>query len=143
MGHVSFRAVVNLSLLLQGKVAAILINDLLIYFKVCEEQRCEDDVFPLSMNFLDRFLSLRSISRTQLQLLGAACMLVASKVKETIPLTAQKLVIYTDHSISHEELLVSLFIYIHNLPQNSDYSYGKKVYRIIELEVCTICMRTY
>lgn len=73
--------------------------------EVCEEQRCEDDVFPLSMNFLDRFLSMRAISRTQLQLLGASCMLIASKVKETIPLTAQKLVIYTDHSITHQELL--------------------------------------
>ncbi|XP_039253498.1 G1/S-specific cyclin-D2-like [Styela clava] len=73
--------------------------------EVCEEQRCEDDVFPLSMNYLDRFLGMRAISRTQLQLLGASCMLIASKVKETIPLTAQKLVIYTDHSITHQELL--------------------------------------
>lgn len=85
-----------------------ILNELFPCSKVCEEQRCEDDVFPLAMNYLDRFLGMREISRTQLQLLGSACMLVASKVKETIPLTAQKLVIYTDHSITHQELLVSL-----------------------------------
>jgi len=49
-------------------------------FQVCEEQRCEEDVFPLSMNYLDRFLSVQAIRRTQLQSLGAACMLLASKV---------------------------------------------------------------
>lgn len=82
--------------------------------EVCEEQRCEDDVFPLSMNYLDRFLGMKAISRTQLQLLGASCMLIASKVKETIPLTAQKLVIYTDHSITHQELLdFELLVLIH------------------------------
>ena len=62
-------------------------------FKVAEEQRCEEEVFTLSMNYLDRFLS-------DLQLLGTACMFLASKLKETKPLTAETLVIYTDHSIT-------------------------------------------
>jgi len=74
-------------------------------FEVCEESRCEDDVFPLAVNLLDRFLSIVSIRKTQLQLLGTSCMFLASKLKETIPLTAEKLVIYTDHSINLEELL--------------------------------------
>lgn len=74
-------------------------------FEVCEESRCEDDVFPLAVNLLDRFLSVVSIRKTQLQLLGTSCMFLASKLKETIPLTAEKLVIYTDNSINLEELL--------------------------------------
>lgn len=74
-------------------------------FEVCEESKCEDDVFPLAVNLLDRFLSIVSIRKTQLQLLGTSCMFIASKLKETIPLTAEKLVIYTDHSIKLEELL--------------------------------------
>ena len=54
--------------------------DFAFFQQVCEEQRCEDDVFPLSMNYLDRYLSVREIHRTQLQSLGSACMLLASKV---------------------------------------------------------------
>lgn len=59
------------------------------------------------MNYLDRFLSLEPLKKSRLQLLGATCMFVASKMKETIPLTAEKLCIYTDNSIQPEELLVT------------------------------------
>lgn len=59
------------------------------------------------MNYLDRFLSLEPVKKSRLQLLGATCMFVASKMKETIPLTAEKLCIYTDNSIRPDELLVT------------------------------------
>ena len=59
------------------------------------------------MNYLDRMLAILKIRRNQFQLLGATCMFLASKLKDTAPLTAEKLIIYTDNSITLDQLLVS------------------------------------
>ena len=73
---------------------------------MCQEQRCEEDVFTLALNYVDRFLSKVEIGRSNLQLLGAVCMFLASKLKETVPLTAEKIILYTDNSIGLTEFLV-------------------------------------
>ncbi|XP_076043411.1 G1/S-specific cyclin-D1-like [Oratosquilla oratoria] len=72
--------------------------------QVCQEERCSDEVFTLAVNMMDRFLSLKNVSRTQLQLLGTVCLFLASKLKQNPPLSAEKLVDYTDDAITREEL---------------------------------------
>lgn len=72
----------------------------------------------MAMNYLDRFLSLEPVKKSRLQLLGATCMFVASKMKETIPLTAEKLCIYTDNSIRPEELLQMELLLVNKLKWN-------------------------
>jgi cyclin D2 len=73
--------------------------------EVCEEERCQEEVFPLAMNIMDRFLSVVRIRKSQLQLLGSVCLFLATKLRQTRPLYAEKLVQYTDYSVSVEEIM--------------------------------------
>ncbi|XP_054836931.1 G1/S-specific cyclin-D3 isoform X2 [Eublepharis macularius] len=57
------------------------------------------------MNYVDRYLSCVPTRKSHLQLLGAVCMLLASKLRETIPLTVEKLCIYTDNSVAQRQVL--------------------------------------
>ncbi|XP_029351292.1 G1/S-specific cyclin-D2b isoform X1 [Echeneis naucrates] len=72
---------------------------------VCEEEKCNEDVFPLAINYLDRFLAMMSTTKSYLQLLGSVCMFLSSKLKDSRPLSAEKLCMYTDNSITTRELL--------------------------------------
>lgn len=73
--------------------------------EVCEENRCQDDVLPLAMNLLDRFLSVANVRKQQLQLLGAVCLFISSKLRETRSLPAELLVQCTDNSITLQDMV--------------------------------------
>ena len=72
--------------------------------EVTEEQECSPQVFLSSVQYLDRVLSCLPVKRTQLQLLAAACLLLASKLHDPRPMSLLNLVVYTDCSISVPEL---------------------------------------
>lgn len=73
-------------------------------FEVLDVEQCRPEVYPLSMNCLDRFLSVRPVRKSALQLTGAVCMLLASKFRQTRPLSLDRLVMFTDYSITREEI---------------------------------------
>ncbi|KAJ8922777.1 hypothetical protein NQ315_007812 [Exocentrus adspersus] len=70
--------------------------------EVCEEQMIEEQVFPLAVSLMDRFLCVCNIKKQQLQLLGAACLLISSKLRTSNILTIGLLRAYTDYSVTHE-----------------------------------------
>ena len=72
--------------------------------EVCEDQHCQSEVFFLAVNYLDRFLSLVNIKKTQFQLVASVCILLASKFSQVVPISSEQLVIYTDSSVSVEQL---------------------------------------
>jgi len=83
--------------------------------EVCEEEECSPQVFCLAVNYLDRFLSTCKIAKNQLQLVGAVCLLVSWKVREHSPITAQRLIEYTDFNISLDDLLEWEFLLLSKL----------------------------
>ncbi|VVC89132.1 G1/S-specific cyclin-D2-like [Leptidea sinapis] len=72
--------------------------------EVCEEQQCEEQVFPLAVSYVDRFLAQCSISRQQLQLLAVTALLIASKFRQCHPLCIDLLCAYTDNSVHPNEV---------------------------------------
>ncbi|XP_049331088.1 G1/S-specific cyclin-D2b [Astyanax mexicanus] len=106
--------VVEDKFLLQGSYFSRVQEDIQPYMRrivatwmleVCEEEKCDDDIFPLAINYLDRFLSMVPTKKCYLQLLGAVCLFLASKLKSCQPLSAKKLCLYTDNTITSQELL--------------------------------------
>lgn len=73
--------------------------------EVCKNQSREEDVFVIAINILDRFLSVQTIGKRHLQLLGTVCMFIAAKLRSAVQFSAETLVIYTANSITIEDLL--------------------------------------
>lgn len=75
--------------------------------EVCEEEKCQEEVVLLALNYMDRFLSTTSVRKTHLQILAAACLLLASKLREPScrGLSTELLVFYTDNSIYKHDLI--------------------------------------
>ena len=63
-------------------------------------------MFPLSVVYLDLVVNVLDVAKNQLQLVASVCMFIASKFRDSVPLNAQSLVIYTDRSITIDDLLV-------------------------------------
>jgi len=72
--------------------------------EVCEDQQCKPEVFFLSINYLDRFLSSVNIKKNQFQLCASVCILLASKLLGT-PVFVTSLIDYCDNCYSKEEIL--------------------------------------
>ncbi|EDW17050.2 uncharacterized protein Dmoj_GI14224 [Drosophila mojavensis] len=75
--------------------------------EVCVEEKCQEEVVLLAITYMDRFLSKKSVRKTHLQILAAACLLLASKLREPScrALSAELLVFYTDNSICKDDLI--------------------------------------
>eukprot|EP00879_Flechtneria_rotunda_P016000 GHRR01016733.1.p1 GENE.GHRR01016733.1~~GHRR01016733.1.p1 ORF type:complete len:285 (+),score=90.51 GHRR01016733.1:484-1338(+) len=73
--------------------------------EVAQEYRLTSDTLHLTLNLLDRFLSVEPIAREELQLAGVACMWAASKFEEIYAPTAANFCYITDNTYSPAQLV--------------------------------------
>lgn len=59
----------------------------------------------LTINLIDRYLSRQKVSRSKLQLVGVASMLISTKYEEIYPPTIKDLVFITDNAYTKENIL--------------------------------------
>eukprot|EP01119_Soliformovum_irregulare_P003967 TRINITY_DN14994_c0_g1_i1.p1 TRINITY_DN14994_c0_g1~~TRINITY_DN14994_c0_g1_i1.p1 ORF type:complete len:423 (+),score=60.26 TRINITY_DN14994_c0_g1_i1:173-1441(+) len=72
--------------------------------EVAEEYKLSPETLFLGINYLDRYLSSMVIPRAKLQLLGIACMFVASKFEEVHPPVVNEFVYISDYTYTKEEI---------------------------------------
>lgn len=73
--------------------------------EVAEEYKLLPQTLHLTVNYIDRFLSCMSVIRGKLQLVGTACMLVASKFEEIYPPEVSEFVYITDDTYTSKQVL--------------------------------------
>ncbi|XP_041093485.1 cyclin Dx [Polyodon spathula] len=72
--------------------------------QLCGEHACPEEVFALALSLLDRFLSLVPMQKSRLQLLGAACLFLASKLRQSDALPADSLSRCSDRAFTAHDL---------------------------------------
>jgi len=73
--------------------------------EVCQAEEARSDVFCLTVSMMDMVLSRISVSPSHLQLLASACLLVSWKVRQHKPISAARIVKYSECQVKLEELL--------------------------------------
>ncbi|XP_010543801.1 PREDICTED: cyclin-B1-3 isoform X1 [Tarenaya hassleriana] len=85
------------------KMRSILVDWLVeVHFKF----ELSPETLYLTINITDRFLSAKTVPRRELQLVGIAALLMASKYEEIWPPQVNDLVYVTDNAYSSEQILV-------------------------------------
>uniref|UniRef100_J3LL91 Uncharacterized protein n=2 Tax=Oryza brachyantha TaxID=4533 RepID=J3LL91_ORYBR len=73
---------------------------------VAYDREISDEGLHLAVSYVDRFLSMNSINRNRLQLLGVTALFVASKYEERSYLSARKLSDMTNRTYTAKEVVV-------------------------------------
>lgn len=73
--------------------------------EVGEEYRLLTETLFLAVNYIDRFLSKMSVQRGKLQLVGTACIFLASKYQEIYPPEVGEFVYITDDTYTKSQVL--------------------------------------
>ncbi|CAA0407160.1 unnamed protein product [Arabidopsis thaliana] len=73
--------------------------------EVAEEYKLLSDTLYLAVSYIDRFLSLKTVNKQRLQLLGVTSMLIASKYEEITPPNVDDFCYITDNTYTKQEIV--------------------------------------
>jgi len=73
--------------------------------EVSEEYKLQTETLYLAVSYIDRFLSVMSVQRAKLQLVGTAAMFIASKYEEIYPPDVSEFVYITDDTYNKRQVL--------------------------------------
>ncbi len=76
-------------------------------FGVQYKFKLEDTTLFLAINYLDRYLELREVKRSELQLIGATALFLASKYEEVSPPEVKDFVFMTDKAYTQADFLTA------------------------------------
>jgi cyclin B len=89
----------------------------------------------LTVNLIDRFLSLRAVSRTKLQLVGCTGMLIASKYEEIYAPEVRDFVYISDKAYTRDQILMMESIMLNTLKFNltvpSALRFGQRFIKLV------------
>ncbi|KAK0394425.1 hypothetical protein QR680_000728 [Steinernema hermaphroditum] len=74
-------------------------------YEVCQEERCEPVVYPLAISYFDRFCSGQNVLKRDVQLVATTSLFLASKILAPVPISAARLVVYTDGAVTLPQLM--------------------------------------
>ncbi|XP_014256434.1 G1/S-specific cyclin-E1-like [Cimex lectularius] len=88
---------------LQPRMRSVLLEWLI---EVCDVYKLHRETYYLALDYLDRFLSItKNRQKTQLQLIGVTCLLIAAKYEEIFPPKVSEFAYITDGACTEEEII--------------------------------------
>lgn len=87
---------------INGNMRTVLVDWIV---EVCEEYRLNTETLYLAVSYVDRFLSIMSVVRSKLQLVGTSAMFIAAKLEEIYPPDVADFVYITDDTYTKKQVL--------------------------------------
>jgi cyclin A len=115
--------------------------------EVAEEYKLTSQTLFLTVSYVDRLLSVVSVHRTKLQLIGITCMLLASKYEEIYPPSVDDFVYIADNTYTRSEVLrmetVLLNTLKFSLTSATTWEFARRFCKLGNLDAKTTCFANY
>lgn len=101
----------------------------------------------LAVNLIDRYLSLFVVPKTQIQLVGASSLLIATKYEEIYPPTVKDFLYVTDNAYTKKELLEMeykiIFALQFQITETSSFRFLERYSKIAKADSVTFFLAQY